>query len=133
MESDILQTLDFNCTVPTIHTFLCRFLKAAHADREMVQLSCYLTERSLQEYSLLKYLPSQIAAACVLVARTSLNRHPWSPTLLKYTDYDECDLVECIEDMKSYLTNSNNQQQAVQRKYSSAKFGSVAKMALSFN
>jgi len=33
MENDILQTLNFDITIPTAHTFLCRFLKAAHADR----------------------------------------------------------------------------------------------------
>lgn len=133
MEAEILTTLDFKFTVPTIHTFLCRYLKAAHADRAMVQLSCYLTERCLQEYTLLKYLPSQIAASAVLIARTSLKRHPWSPTLVKYTGYDEPDLSLCINEIKTVLNISGNQQQAVYRKYSSSKFGAVAKMALSFN
>ena len=48
MESLILDTLQYCMTVPTIHTFLCRHLKAAHADRAMVQLSCYLADRCLQ-------------------------------------------------------------------------------------
>eukprot|EP00975_Prorocentrum_lima_P053234 11165768-Prorocentrum_lima.AAC.1 len=82
MEAEILTTLDYRFTLPTIHSFLCRFLKAAHADRSMVQLSCYLTERCLQEYSMLRFFPSQIAATAVMVARTTLRRHPWSPTLL---------------------------------------------------
>ena len=133
MEAEILTTLDFNFTVPTVHTFLCRYLKAAHADRSMVQLSCYLAERCLQEYSMLKYLPSQIAASSVLIARTTLKRHPWSPTLLKYTNYDEPDLAACIADIRTAIGNNANQQQAVFRKYSSTKFGGVAKMALTFN
>jgi hypothetical protein len=133
MENDILLTLDYKFTVPTVHTFLCRYLKAAHADRAMVQLTCYLTERSLQEYSMLQFLPSQIAASAVLIARTSLKRHPWSPTLLKYTNYDEDNLKNCIEEMGRTIGNPANQQQAVYRKYSSAKFGSVAKLPLSFN
>ncbi len=132
MESDILITLDYKLTVPTIHTFLCRYLKAAHADRTMVQLSCYLTERSLQEYGMLKFPPSQIAATAVLIARKSLNRHPWSPTLLKYTNYDEVDMAACSDELKSAINNPANQQQAVFRKYSSTKFGAVAKMPLSF-
>lgn len=132
MESDILLTLDFQLTVPTVHTFLCRYLKAAHADRTMVQLSCYLTERSLQEYSMLRFSPSLIAATAVLVARKSLNRHPWSPTLYKYTNYDEADMAACAEEMRACIQNSANQQQAVFRKYSSTKFGAVSKMNLSF-
>lgn len=133
MESEIVTTLDFYFTIPTTHAFLCRYLKAAHADRTMVQLACYLTERSLQEYSMLTFLPSTIAATAVYIARKSLKRHPWSPTLSKYSNYDEVDLTDCIEQLKSLLRNpNNNQQQAVAKKYSSTKFGSVAKLNLSF-
>lgn len=82
---------------------------------------------------MLKFTPSQIAAAAVMVARITLKRHPWSPTLLKYSGYDEPDLIPCVDAMKLAIGNPNNQQQAVQRKYSSAKFGGVAKMALAFH
>lgn len=132
MESDIIQTLDYQFCVPTTHTFLCRFLKAAHADRVMVQLCCYIVERCLQEYSVIKYLPSQIAASAVLIARISMKRHHWSPTLLKYTTWDESDLAGCVEDIRVIMTTANSQQNAVYRKYSSTKFGGVARMALSF-
>ena len=132
MESEIVNTLEYKFTVPTVHSFLCRYLKAAHADRTMVQLACFLTERTLQEYSMLKFLPSTIAATAVMVARKSLNRHPWSPTLLKYTNLDEPDLVACAEEMRVTITDAANQQQAVYRKYSSSKFGGVAKMPLVF-
>lgn len=133
MESEIVNALEYRFTIPTIHSFLCRYLKAAHADRTMVQLACYVTERTLQEYSMLKYLPSTIAATAVLLARKSLNRHPWSPTLLKYTKLDEDDLFHCVEAMRTAFNDSTNQQQAVFRKYSSAKFGGVAKLPLIFN
>jgi G2/mitotic-specific cyclin-B, other len=132
MESEIVNTLQWNLTVPTTHTFLCRFLKAAHADRSMVQLACYLTERMLQEYSMLKYLPSVIAASAVNVARKSLHRHPWSPTLVKYTGYDENDIAPCLKEMKNVIRNPACQQQAVFRKYSSNKFGRVAVLDLTF-
>lgn len=132
MENQIVTTLDYNLTLPTTHSFLCRYLKAAHADRMMVQMACYLAERALQEYSMVKHLPSIIAASAVCVARKSLRRHPWSPTLVKYTKYDEPDLKECLEDMDAFITANNTQQQAVLRKYSSPKFGGVAKMELMF-
>ena len=132
MESDIVNTLEYKFTVPTIHSFLCRYLKAAHADRTMVQLACYLTERTLQEYSMLQFLPSVIAASAVLVARKTLKRHSWSPTLVKYTTYDEPQLAACLEEMNATMNNPANQQQAVYRKYSSSKFGGVARMDLLF-
>ncbi len=133
MEADIIRTLDYKFCVPTAHTFLCRFLKAAHAERVMVQLCCFLVERSLQEYSLLKYPPSMVAAAAVLIARVTMRRHRWSPTLLKYAKYDEHELMACVEDIRQALNVQNNPQNAVYRKYSSTKFGGVAKMPLAFN
>ena len=138
MESSVITTLNFNFTVPTIHSFLCRYLKAAHADRSMVQLSCFLAERSLQEYNMVRFTPSIIAASAVMVARKSLNRHPWSPTLVKYTHYDEPDLFDCLEEMKIYMTTTDaatagsTPQVAAQKKYASAKFGSVSKTPLGF-
>ncbi len=133
-ESDVANALDFHLTVPTIHTFLCRYLKASHADRTMVQMTCYLAERGLQEYSMVGFKPSTVAAACILVARKSLNRQsPWSPTLYKYTNMDEEDLSECVYTMKRFFaTAESSQQQAVYRKYSSSKYGSVAKVPLIF-
>jgi len=134
MESDIVKTLEYNLTVPTIHSFLCRYLKAAHADRTMVQLSCYIAERSIQEYSMVKFLPSKVAATSVLIARKSLGRHPWSPTLVKYTNYDECDLENCAREMNTYMSESSaSKQQAVFKKYSSDRFGAASKLPLSFN
>ena len=130
-ESHIAEVLDYNLTVPTIHTFLCRYLKAAHADRTMVQMACYLAEKTLQEYSMIKYLPSVIAATAVQAARVTLRRHPWSPTLLKYTGYDECDLTECVNEFKLFMNVTTGPQSAVSRKYSSPKFGGVARMTIS--
>lgn len=130
MESEIAKSLNYNLTVPTIHSFLCRHLKAAHADRTMVQLTCYLAERSLLEYSMIQYCPSLIAATSVLIARKSLQRHAWSPTLVKYTTYDESDLEDCCDAMSMYVNNYFSAQSAVRDKYSSKRFGSVSKMVL---
>jgi G2/mitotic-specific cyclin-B, other len=141
-EGVLMKALDYQLTVPTIHTFLCRYLKAAHADRTMVQMACYLAERSLQEYSSLKYPPSLIAAKAIHCARMSLRRHPWSPTLVHYTRYDEPDMEACGNDMRDYLRaaaaaaaasaagSSVTQYTAVARKYSGSKFGSVARMPI---
>lgn len=131
MENDIVNTLCWNMTVPTVHSFLCRFLKAAHADRTMVQLACFISERSLQEQSMVKYLPSVVAACAVYVARTSLKRHPWSPTLVQYTKLDEPQLSECLADMKQFIKDPEiSQQQAVARKYANSRFGAVSKMPI---
>ena len=51
---------------------------------------------------------------------------------MKYTNYDEDDLQACVDEMSSTF-NSLVDQQAVLRKYSSSKFGSVSKLNLIFN
>jgi hypothetical protein len=129
-ESHIAATLKYNLTVPTVHTFLCRYLKEAHTDRTMVQFACFVAERTLQEYSMIKYLPSVIAASAVQISRVSLHRHPWSPTLAKYTNYDEADIDACVLEIHALMNNTACSQTAVFRKYSSPKFGSVARINL---
>jgi len=68
MEETILKTLEYQITIPSAHAFLVRYLKAAHADKKIVQLSCYILDGTLQSYQLLHYLPSQLAAAAVFIA-----------------------------------------------------------------
>jgi G2/mitotic-specific cyclin-B, other len=140
-ESEMAAVLDYNFTVPTIYTFLCRYLKAAHADKIMVQVACYLAERSLQEYSMLQFPPSLVAAQCIRSARMMTNRYPWSPTLRKYTKVDEVDMAECGEVMKRYMEQDQaleatgakrNQKVVIINKYSRSRNGSVAQLPLMF-
>ncbi len=101
--------------------------QAAHADKRIVQLSCYVAERMLQEQPMLSYLPSIVACrwscrrficicycvpwlqtwsaclcfstiySCIWVARKNLNRNPWSKTLEKYSHYTEEELQPCLQ------------------------------------
>ncbi len=77
---------------------------------------------------MVRFLPSQIAAAAVQVARVTLHRHPWSPTLAKYTNYDECDIETCVSELQAIVSNTTSSQTAVFRKYSSPKFGAVSRI-----
>lgn len=129
MEENMVKALEYHMTISSTHCFMMRFLKAGHADRRMVWLASYVCERMLQEYHMLKYLPSMIAACAVYVARKNLGRNAWSPTLLHYTQYAEPALKLCLEDMQAVLV-SRTSLQAVKKKYSSDKYGAVATMAL---
>lgn len=62
MEGVILNELKFNLTVPTVYKFLRRFLKVAGASFQVQHHATYIIERSLQEYSMLKFLPSRVAS-----------------------------------------------------------------------
>jgi cyclin B len=127
MEEQVLKTLNYNITIPSAHAFLVRYLKAGHADKKIVQLSCYLLDSTLQHYSLLHYLPSQLAAAAVFISRRVAGRNGWSPTLLNYSFYCE---EEIIPVAKAILQAKNASQstelKAVTKKYSSSRYGQVA-------
>lgn len=133
MEETILKTLEYNITIPSAHAFLVRFLKAAHADKRIVQLSCYILDGTLQSYNLLHYLPSQLAAAAVFLARRTVGRNSWSPTLLRYANYREEDISSIARAVLAEKTSSANELRAVNKKYTSSRYGGVANMPLSGN
>jgi len=125
MESLVLNTLGFELTVPTAIVFVKRFLKAASASNTTTQLALYFAERTLQEYEMLKYLPSTIAASCVSLALKVNNQPAWSPTLVRYTDYTESKIIVCRDEVKRLILSSGSLQ-AVKKKYSSSKYLRVA-------
>ena len=129
-ETNILTTLEFKITVPTPHTFLVRYLKAAHADKTMAQMACFILEGTLQSYELLQYLPSQLASAAVLIARMASGRNEWSPTLLKYTEYTEEDISPIANEVLKKKASASSDLRAVNEKYSSRRYGGVAKIPL---
>ncbi|KAL6069598.1 Cyclin-A2 [Balamuthia mandrillaris] len=130
MEAHILNTLEFQLTAATTKVFLRRFLKAAGADLTVAFLASYLAELTLLEYSFVKYLPSQIAAAAVFLALRTLNREPWTPTLTFYTQYsiNDAELQQCIQELYNMYCamNENASLQAVREKYSHKRFHRVS-------
>jgi len=130
MEEKILKTLEYMITIPSAHVFLVRFLKAGHADKKIVQLSCYILDGTLQSYNLLHYLPSQLAAAAVFIARRTVGRNGWSPTLLHYAEYCEEEITPVAKAILAEKANSNPELRAVNKKYTSQRYGSVAGTSL---
>jgi len=131
MEEIILKKLEYQITIPSAHAFLVRYLKAAHADKKIVQLSCFILDGTLQSYNMLHYLPSQLAAAAVFIARRTVGRNAWSPTLLKYAQYREEDIMPVARAVLAEKSSSSNELRAVNKKYTSSRYGGVANIALS--
>ena len=82
-EAEALGDLRFSLSAPTAKTFLRRFVKAAlsdgglgspDADAKLPPLAAYICELALLEYDAVAFLPSQVAAASVVVARHVLGR-----------------------------------------------------------
>ncbi|XVF34439.1 hypothetical protein REPUB_Repub18cG0059200 [Reevesia pubescens] len=137
MENKVLNFLYFQLSVPTIKTFLRRFVQAAQATYkvpciELEFLANYLAELTLLQYNFLKFLPSLIAASAVFLARWTLNQsdHPWNPTLEHYTNYKASELKTTVLALEDLQLNTNGcSLNAIREKYRQQKFKCVATMS----
>ncbi|KAF5453823.1 hypothetical protein F2P56_023541 [Juglans regia] len=129
MESLMVNTLQFNMSVPTPYVFMQRFLKAAQSEKKLEQLSFFLIELSLVEYEMLKFPPSLLAAAAVYTAQCTLYAYKqWSKTCEWHTSYSENQLLECSRLMVGFHQNAaTGKLTGVHRKYCTSKFGYTAK------
>ncbi|CAJ1930640.1 unnamed protein product [Sphenostylis stenocarpa] len=129
MEKLMVNTLQFNMSVPTAYVFIKRFLKAAQADRKLELLAFFLVELSLVEYEMLKFPPSLLAAAAVYTAQCSIyGFKQWSKTCEWHSNYSEDQLLECSTLMVDFHQKAGNGKlTGVHRKYCSSKFGYTAK------
>ncbi|KAF1873793.1 hypothetical protein Lal_00029499 [Lupinus albus] len=135
MERLMLNTLQFNMSVPTAYVFTRRFLKAAEADKRVIPsmeqlelLAFFLIELSLLEYEMLKFSPSMQAAAAVYAAQCTVNGFKrWNRKCEWHSTYSEDQLLECslmmvVLHQKSATAKLNG----VHRKYCSSKYAYTA-------
>ncbi|CAJ1973765.1 unnamed protein product [Sphenostylis stenocarpa] len=113
MEREVLNVMNFQLSVPTIKTFLRRFIQAAQSSYkaprvELEFLANYLAELALVEYRFFQFLPSIVAASAVFLGRWTLNdsEHPWNPTLEHYTNYKASDLKTVVLALQDLQLNS---------------------------
>ncbi|KAK1322349.1 Cyclin-B2-2 [Acorus calamus] len=94
MEKLMVNTLQFNMSLPTPYVFMRRFLKAAQSDRKMELLSSFIIELCLVEYEMLKFRPSFLATAAIYTAQCSLKGFKyWSRASELHTNYTENQLL----------------------------------------
>ena len=138
MEGLILSTLGFELTAPSAFGFLRRFAKVAGISRSLAGaprsttelLANYLLELTLQDYKMLKYLPSTICASAIYLALKTRGKTPWTPDLEKHSTYKEADLQACVRDIHELHKNaSTHSLQAVRKKYAQEKHGNVSSIA----
>jgi len=134
MESAMLSTLQFNLTCPTQLHFINRYIKASRVADDHGKLKYlvrYYVERTLQEFSMLKYLPSMVAASAVNMAMRSLAVGAWDATMTHSTGYSEEELMNCVRDMEGILQYaSTSNLQAVRKKYAVARYREVSSVSL---
>ncbi|AEC06658.1 Cyclin B2;1 [Arabidopsis thaliana] len=129
MEKTMLSTLQFNISLPTQYPFLKRFLKAAQADKKCEVLASFLIELALVEYEMLRFPPSLLAATSVYTAQCTLDgSRKWNSTCEFHCHYSEDQLMECSRKLVSlHQRAATGNLTGVYRKYSTSKFGYIAK------
>jgi len=133
MESIMLNTLQFNLTVPSALRFGQRFIKMVpNKVARFSVLVSYLMELTLQNYDFLDYLPSMIAASATYLAISMTSERPghpkWSDLLKSNTTYREEELQNCVRDLYTLAAKKPEKYRAVRKKYASRKFFEVAKI-----
>ena len=131
MEGLMLSKLNFQLTTPNALVFMKRFAKVAGilaTPRTKTELlTNYLVELTLQEYKMLKYLPSTIAAASTYLALKTMGQQAWTPELVQHACYTEAAIMPCVRDINALHKNAAaNNLQAVRKKYAQEKHGSVS-------
>ncbi|XP_024031374.1 G2/mitotic-specific cyclin-2 isoform X2 [Morus notabilis] len=129
MEKLMVNTLQFNFSLPTPFVFMRRFLKAVQSNKKLEVLSSFIVELCLVENEMLKFPPSLLSAAAIYTAQCSLCRlKQWSKTSEWYTNYSEDQLLECSRLMVAFHQNAGKGKlTGVYRKYNTRKFGFAAK------
>jgi len=144
MEQVVLGVLKFNLTVVYPYRFAQRLVKVSGCSSVLLVISCFLCELTLIEYSMLKYRPSIVGAACVwlgmriLREQTSLENdslepsldtsdYRWTKTLQVACGYSEEELKDCVDKLYDLKINApTSSYKAVFKKYSSSNYRKVA-------
>lgn len=130
MEVSMLTALDFVICRPTAVHFMERYQCVNGCSEAHRDLAQYLLELTLIDYKMVKYSPSHLAAAAILLSNKLLRRQPsWTPAAVKHTKMTEQMLKECAKEMCGLLEHAeSNPLQAVRKKFSQLKHHSVAKL-----
>lgn len=136
MELDILTTMDFRVIAPSAYRFLQRFrrLSIVNHEEEVFFYAQYLQEIAMLDATLLRFRPSQLAgAALVLSAKQLKNIQVWNEDMAKYTGYTEGDLKEAADEIKCFAQEINPKFiSTLKYKFSKPEYHNVARLAFTF-
>ncbi|KAF2761976.1 A/B/D/E cyclin [Pseudovirgaria hyperparasitica] len=120
-ERFVLAALNYDLSYPNPMNFLRRISKADNYDIHTRTVGKYLLEISCLEHKMIKFPPSQIAAASMYMARLILNRGEWDATIAHYAGYTAKEIEPVLELMIQYISGPVIHE-AFFKKYASKKF-----------
>lgn len=143
MESDILNTLNFDITFPTSYRFTEMFNYFINYDTLIMNFMQYLLDLCVVNYKMLKYKCSLIAAAIVFVASKLLHKEGICvinnidsdlDKLYNLSGYSEDEIKDCAKEVCFiYDCVDKTGLFAIKKKYSLPKYKEVAKIKFGGN
>lgn len=140
MEFKILETLDYELMVPTVHHFLQRYLYRVRSSEMLRHLAYFFAERNIQEVEFFKFKAHVFAAASIYLALKCLEiENPkaevWNAALVEESGLEEKELLECARALvfnagQNTVSSSRRKLEAVKKKYSTKNTLFVAMMPL---
>jgi len=135
MEHLVLKVLGFDLSGPTANVFLSQMCQLSKSEEKIQHLAMYVCELSLLHGdTFLKFLPSEVAAASLVLARHALSQEcdvtvTWPESLVSLTGYTCDSLRECIMALqRSWRSAEDSPQQAIREKYKSSKYRFVSEL-----
>jgi hypothetical protein len=135
MEREMLRTLNFDLTTPSAYRFLERFRRLSSiVDDKVFFFAQYIQEIAMLDASLLKYRPSEIAAASLTLSAKSLSQtNIWSKEMEKASDLADENVTKVAEDVKSFVLEVNPKfLTTLKYKFSKPEYKEVAGLAFKF-
>ncbi|KAJ1677333.1 G2/mitotic-specific cyclin, partial [Spiromyces aspiralis] len=117
----MLRVIDFDMSYPSPMTFLRRVSKAENYNIQTRTVAKFLMEISLVDHRFLRFVPSQLAASAILLARRMLSCGQWNANLRYYSGYTEKELEPIVELYVEYLAMPCAHP-ALQKKYAHRRF-----------
>ncbi|UJR35571.1 hypothetical protein I4U23_028324 [Adineta vaga] len=131
IEDLLLQTLHFEVSTVTTHTFLLHYLKLAEVDEVTEDLARYIAELTLLDPECLQYLSSLQAAAILCLALHMCQKPPWSGKLKRTTGYTIQSFYSIMEKIFWLVAKAHvHDKWAITRKYRHVKHHCVASIEL---
>ncbi|XP_030764225.1 G2/mitotic-specific cyclin-B2 [Sitophilus oryzae] len=132
MEVDMVRRLDFRMSWPLPIYFLRRYSKIAQVKSDQYNLSKYILELALLDYSVAHVKPSIQAAAACCLAMAITNEvmdasKVWTPTLVHYTTYHYSDFKSVAYEFARIIVKAQTSKfDTVKQKYSKSKFEKIS-------
>lgn len=119
LECSMLTLLGFQVVVPTAAHFLDRLKRANSCDARHGELAQYILELALLDVQMVRYEPSHLVAAALLLSNEILGRQPvWPELMVQHTRRSETILRACADDLYQHYKHAPSQTlQAVRKKF----------------